>query len=76
MQTRERENGEGIVLMMPNGVEIEIAPWRGNRALKIWVKGAGLLIKPQGTSALELVLEEEATAHPAEPATGSPSTAP
>jgi hypothetical protein len=73
MQTRARENGEGIVLIMPNGIEIELAPWRGYRALKIWVKGADLVIKPQGTNALELVLENEAPSLATETSNGSPS---
>jgi hypothetical protein len=76
MQMRQRENGEGAVLILPNGIEVEVIPWRGNRALKIWVRGARLLIKPQGTHAVELVLEEEATARPEAGATGSPSAAP
>ena len=76
MQIRQRENGEGAVLLMPNGTEVEVIPWRGGRALKIWVRGATFLIKPQGTNALELVLEQAAAARPEEGTAGSPSAAP
>jgi hypothetical protein len=76
MQIRPREQGDGVVLVLPNGIDVEVIPWRGSRALKIWVRGARLLIKPQGTHAVELVLEEEATTRPDEDATGSPAAAP
>jgi hypothetical protein len=49
MQIRPREQGDGVVLVLPNGIDVEVIPWRGSRALKIWVRGARLLIKPQGT---------------------------
>jgi hypothetical protein len=76
MQIRQRENGEGAVLLLPNGTEVEVIPWREGRALKIWVRGATFLIKPQGTNALELVLELEAAGRSEEDAAGSPSAAP